>query len=503
MYKESEKINRPILILYDPAYNIMKIACFIFFILPVIASGQVIIGPSSGRDITSTLQSALNAGKSVHIASGEYSISSTITVPADVSITGSANTIITANATEGTLSTLMRFFLVYGSNATISHITFTGSEFKLDPYGLSAIYITGSRNVIDSNNFKFNFPYGDDVYAVWVSGRTANHNQITSNKCYTVGIQYAENAASYNLCKNNYIYKAGTDGLQGTGNNEDHIPCQGNRVIGNIVDRSGYSGVEEHKFVDSTLFEGNTFTNAGQAKVYLNSMGISVVGTNTIVKNNVVNGFGIYGIEIAGCSGLTIENNTVTNNTDTGALCMVNMLFAPKQGYTGTTYVINNKLTGGDMAIDLEGDNHVKLQIEENKILNPAWKGIYLETNSSDAVVSIKNNEITFSKPNSKQRAGINTYAKSPTRSHIRIEGNKITYLAGISKNKAGEIGILPGHSGTVVKDNIVKTAFPGVYSFSTNGDVIPFVTYINNTNIGGKVDLKSFTNKVEKGNNW
>ena len=481
----------------------MKIACFIFFIFPIISCAQVIIGPSSGKDITNTLQSALNAGQSVHVANGEYTISSTITVPANVSITGSANTIISATATDGTLSTLMRFFLVYGSNATISHITFTGGKFELDKYGLSAIYITGANNTIDSNIFKFNFPYGNDVYAVWVSGPAANHNRITRNKCYTVGIQYAENAASYNLCKNNYIYKASTDGLQGTGNNAEHVPCRGNRVIGNIVDRSGYSGVEDQQTIDSTLFEGNTFTNSGQAKVHLNSMGISAVGTNTIVKNNVVSGFGIYGIEIAGCSGLTIESNTVSNSTNTGALCMVNMLFAPKPGYTGTTYVIKNKLSGGDVAVDLEGDNHVKLQIEGNKILNPAWKGIYLETNSADAVVNIKNNEIIFSKPNSKQRAGINTYAKVPTRSHILIEGNRITYLAGTSENKASEIGILPGHSGTVIKNNIIKTAFPGVYSFSTNGNVVKSVTYINNTNIGGKVDLKSFTNKVEKGNNW
>lgn len=499
--------------------NLISIIGLVLFCNCAFAQANV-IQAAAGTDITTTLQTDLNTYNEVIIdgSLGYNVINTTITVPAGVKLRGINNaTIKAATSISGTLSSNMRYFLFPATTSfsSIHNITLmpSASGFSsLTTYSLSAIYIQGPNNEVDHCTFTFAFSYGKDVYAVWVDSPAALHNKITNNNCTTVGIQYAENGASYTYCANNYVLNSGRDGLQGTGNNADSIACKGNIVVHNIIKGAGYSGIEDQQYTDGNIIAYNNIISSGQNSVFGNRMGISAVGPNTQVIGNKVTGFGTYGIEVTGGLGLLVKDNMVTDTTNTWPDIFINSITPNKTSYRNGTTVANNTLIGGTEGIHHEGNYNVLLDVSGNRIKDPIHYGIYFASDSTWSSANIVGNMIDFTKPNTMSREGIYSYSSSPSTAgaSVTISKNIITYDIAARGGSSADLGILAIHAGALITDNVVNThnntnsGSSPIYAYATNGAAADGVKFRDNKMVGsGNVTLSSFTNLTQTGNSW
>lgn len=500
------------------------------------ANGNVnvyILKSTLNTDITTALQSALNTYSEVIIdgSPGQYLINTTLTMPSGVILRGINNaTISCVSSPTGNLSSLMQYILLGNNNCTVSNITFLPKSggFSGLGYGASCIYIAGSRNTVEKCTFTFGFAMSTDVdvYAVWVSGAYALYNRITNNNCTTVGIHYAENSSSYGFCDGNYILNACTDGLQGTGNGGATAPCVGNIVTNNIVIGSGFCGIEDQQYIDSTIISHNVFLKSGSssnAGTKGTGMGISTVGTNTQIIGNIVGGgYNIYGIEAFGAGGLQIEDNVITELTGLQYGIFINHSNAPIPpaspipGRLNATNVINNNITGCSTSIEVQGDNNVYLNIEGNKIKDFVNNGIVVTTNGLDASANITNNTIVLTIPNTLAQYQVRIAIASGTSAtaigwFIRINNNNVLYESTAGGGNGYEVGITTGHAGTLIENNTVNSngiqtsGSTNIYTYWTNNFVVDSVKYLNNKSFGtySTVNLSTFTNTIQIGNNW
>jgi hypothetical protein len=475
-------------------------------------------------DITTSLQSALNTYTEVVIdgSPGQYLINSTLTIPSNVVLRGINNAIITCgNSPTGTLSTLMRYLLLTNNDCTVSNITFKPSSAgfpSLGGYSTSAIYVQGARNIVTNCTFSFSFAYGNDVYGVWCDGSAALYNKILFNKCTTVGIQYAENSASYTLCEGNLVINAGTDGLQGTGNGGASAPCRNNIVKDNILIGSGFSGIEDQQYIDGTIIMNNVIINSGQAPTAPangQGMGISTVGTNSQVIGNEINGYLNYGIEVG--RGLLVEGNTITESTGLQYGIFVNQIYSPTSVQALGTSVINNNITGCSTSIETEGNIYTYLNIQGNTLKDFVYVGINVASTGADTSVNITNNTLILTSPNTvgsgNLQKGITSDSTPLTTNfgYIRVCNNTINYLTSAAGGTGNEVSFIPGHAGTLVENNVVNTnnittsGPSNVFTFTDYGTTIDSVKYINNKSNGTNttIDLAHTTNIVLIGNNW
>lgn len=500
------------------------------------ANGNVnvyILKSTLNTDITTALQSALNTYSEVIIdgSPGQYLINTTLTMPSGVILRGINNaTISCVSSPTGNLSSLMQYIILGNSNCTVSNITFLPKSggFSGLSYGASCIYISGARNTVEKCTFTFGFAMSTDVdvYAVWVSGTAALYNRITNNNCTTVGIHYAENSSSYGFCDGNYILNACTDGLQGTGNGGATAPCVGNIVSNNIVIGSGFCGIEDQQYIDSTIINHNIFLKSGSssnAGTKGTGMGISAVGTNTQITGNIIGGgYNNYGIEAFGAGGLQIEDNVITELTGLQYGIFINHYnvpvppASPIPGRLNATNIINNNITGCSTSIQAQGDNNVYLNINGNKVKDFVNSGISISTNGLDASVNIINNTVLLTIPNTlaqyHQRVGIGSYTTATTIGwFFRICNNNVIYESTAGGGNGYENGISPGHAGTLIENNVVnsnniQTSGPtNIYTYWTYNSVVDSVKYLNNKSFGtyATVNLSTFTNTVQMGNNW
>lgn len=503
------------------------------------ANGNIsvfILKATLSADITTALQSALNTYKEVVIdgSPGQYLINATLTMPSGVLLRGINDAKIACGSTPtGNLASAMQYIEMFNNNCTVTNITFLppSAGFGVLDYGAACIFITGERNTIDSCTFTFDFAMSSDVdaYAVWVSTETALYNRITNNNCTTVGIHYAEYGSSYVFCDGNYILNACTDGLQGVGNAGPTAPCKGNIVSNNIVIGSGFSAIEDQQYIDSTIISNNIFLDSGNssnAPARGSGMAISAVGTNTLVTGNVVaGGFLLYGIEVFGAGDMQIEDNIITmEKQDPQYGIFINHTNVPVPpdppipGRLNATNIINNSITDCATAIESQGDYNVYLNIQGNKIKDFVNNGINVATDGGDACVNILNNTVILTKPNTlpqyEQRIAIQSFSPSPTTTNwfFRIGNNNVIYESTAGGGDGYETGIFAGHAGTLVENNIVNSnniqinSTIYIYTYWTGGgNVVNAVKYLNNKSFGtyAKVDLSTFTNTIQIGNNW
>ncbi|MES2378919.1 MAG: hypothetical protein V4553_20165 [Bacteroidota bacterium] len=483
-----------------------------------------ILKSTLNADITTALQSALNTYPEVVIdgSPGQYVINAKLTMLAGVVLRGVNNATIACGSTPtGDLSTLMRYIEILNSDCVVSNITFKPSVAgfpSLASYDTSCIHIESAGNLIINCTFNFSFAYGLDVYAVWCSTSTALYNKIINNKCYTVGIQYAQNSASYTLCDGNLIINAGTDGLQGTGNGGVGAPCMNNIVSNNIIIGAGYSGIEDQQYIDGTIIKNNVILNSGQASgapAAGQGMGISAVGSNSQIIGNEINGFLNYGIEAG--RGLLVAENTIIEPTGLQFGIFVNEIFSTVNYQSIGTSVVNNNITGCSTAIQAEGDYYAYINIEGNTVKDFKNKGINVQSIGSDVSANISNNTVILTAPNTvgsgNTRSSISTdsYPLLTIFGFIRICNNNVNYLSSATGGSGAEVGIYAGHSGTLVENNVVNTnnistsGPTNIYTYSDLGNVLDAVKYINNKSYGtnATVGISATTNIVLIGNNW
>ncbi|MEO8886233.1 MAG: hypothetical protein ABI367_09240 [Mucilaginibacter sp.] len=474
---------------------------------------------AANADITTALQTALNTYSEVVIdgSPGQYVINTTITMPSDVQLRGVNNaTIACGNSPTGDLVTYMRYFILSNSNNLITNITFKPSATgfpSLASYGAAAIKVTGDHCEVSFCTFQFTFAYDIDTYAVWCGNATSIYNKVLNNKCYTVGIQYAENAASYNTCDSNFIYNASTDGLQGTGNASPSNPCFGNIVTNNIVISAGWSGIEDQQEIIGTIISNNVILNSGQAPgapALGQGMGISAAGIKTQVTGNEITGFSIYGVESETASGIIIDNNTIKDTTGGQIGIFVNCL----TGRSTTDYILamaitNNNVIGCLTGIGTQGDVNVYVNIQGNTIKDYVGAGISIDTNGADPAINITSNTLILTVPTATGRTAITTYTPSITtiKGYIRVANNNIIYVQSASGGAGTEFGISVSHAGTLIENNVVNcNGVSGtVYTYDGNGNAVDATKFINNKSLGTNavVSLSTFTNTIFIGNNW
>jgi hypothetical protein len=435
----------------------------------------------------------------------------------NVVLRGINNAIVKCGSTPaGFLASVMWYINITGDNNTISDITFLppNAGFSSLGYGAAAIFITGGKNLVSSCIFSFSFAYDLGVFAVWCTSNAALYNKIINNKCYTVGIQYAENEASYTFCDANLIINASTDGLSGTGNGTS--ACIGNLVSNNVVIGSGWSGIEDFGDITGSIISSNVVLNSGQAPGATaagQGMGISAVGTYTQIIGNEINGFLNYGIEAG--NNKVIENNMVTDPTGLYFGIFINANSAPATTALAAGAIVNNTIIGCATAIEVEGDYNNYLNISGNSLRDFINTGIFIQTDGLDISINIVNNTLILTAPNAlsgSNRIGVSTYTNLTTiNGFLRICNNNICYLSSAGGGTGLEIGFLPLHSGTLLENNVVNTnnistsGTTNVYTYSDFGNPLDAMKYVNNKSIGTHtaIDLNASINIILIGNNW
>ncbi len=468
-------------------------------------------------DDTNALQNALNSGNTLVFPAGVYIINKTLNVKPNTKIYGAAGAVIkTGINMKGTLLTLGRYFYIRDAdNCVINNIKFQQSiqSFKLAQWGSACIYLEDSANgKFTYNFFDFNLPYSNTGYiAIWAGGNATRNTLIKGNRLISAGIEYAENGAGGTVVDANRISNAPANGIVAHGNTP--VYCTGNVVTNNIIENSGYMGIEDWGNIDGTVIRNNTIKGTGKNPVNHDAIGISAVGVNTVVANNSITDAVFYYIEVAGSHNLLVENNTINDSKKLAMGIIINFTGTmPAVSALKGTIVRNNIINNCFKGIAVEGDLSPNVEIVSNKINNPLFEGVNVDTACpSDFTITIKDNNIQFTSPNKRERKAVQLYsslAHGAGNQNINLINNTITYTTAATGGPGNELGIEVGIDNTVLDgnqiygNNIVGNKLP-VKAITANYVATQDVSFINNTVTGAIVDLSYFTIKSQSGNNF
>lgn len=441
--------------------NIMKHLALLL-LMPFASMAQVQFKAVSGTDQTAGLQASLTANKNVSI-DANYIITSPLVIPSGGSLTGSGS-LKASESSTGLLKSRGIYINETGKDkVTVKGITFQPSNgMSVNGWATAVILLQGSTNCIVENNvFDFTFSYAKGIDAVWITN--SSFNIVRNNVCKTVGITYAENGSSYNLCENNQIYAANANALGGIGNSK--TPNLNNIIRGNYIQDAGRMGLEDQQNSIGSIIQGNVINGTGKGAN--DGIGISAVANNTLVLGNSLSGYKQYGIEAGGNCGNRVIDNTLVGNA-TGIIANFT------KAITGDpTLIQNNRIKGATTAIQIFGNINPVAVIDANTITD-AMKGIDLDWGNGSADIQATNNTFYFNLPTNKTRVGISTFSSLPNgkQSGTRnISGNVMFYSPSAVLGTGTDYGMILATDNTTSQNNSLYGFKKGhMYGITSNG---------------------------------
>jgi hypothetical protein len=386
---------------------------------------------SPEKDDTDSLQIALNLRHDIKL-NRTYVINRTLIIPAGVSIHGGV--IKNGNHMTGTLLS-NGIFLKYEEtdSDTLNGVRFEiNGNFELGNWGNAVVLVKNARHLVVTDCvFLIKQKYNrTGVEAIWITGNHAYGNIIAKNKVFSGGIEYAENGASDNLVKDNYIEGAHSDALSGHGNSA--FPCKKNKLINNTILNAGFMGIEDWGNCDGTVISGNnikgTGKDPGQNK---EGIGISAVGINTIVSNNIIEDAKLYYIETGGNHNIRTTQNKIIDRENKSIGIIANFTSSVHFNLARKKNTITrNAIYGTREAIQVFGKYVDSIRIDSNQLRNSYSKGINVDTDSKYFIAEVTNNMILFENKPVVSRIAILTYTRLAASSNqeILIKDNIVTY---------------------------------------------------------------------------
>jgi hypothetical protein len=456
------------------------------------------------HDDTQALQNIINSKNIIVLSKGTYIINSTLKLRTGVKVYGTQGATIKAgNSMSGTLLTLGRYIYLYSINsASVINLNFlpSSSSFKLATWATSVIYIANSsKNTIKYNTINFKQAYNPiGAQGVWITGSISTNNYVGYNKLYTVGIEYAEDGASYNTIIQNTVVNSHSDGMSAHGNSSTF--CKGNSVINNTITNAGHMGIEDWGKVDGTLIKGNKVAGTGKSTLEKNDgIGISCVGVNTVAVLNVISDAQMMYMEIGGNNNCRIDSNTIndTQNAITGIVLNFTAL-APQNSKASYAAVHHNYIVNCNEAISIQGNISPNALVTDNTIVNSRFIGINVSSNAANFNVVISNNNVIINKPSVVTRRAISTYASTLTTGQkTSVTGNTVTYATSAAKGSGKEVALSIGtnnvnYTSNKVYGNKIVTGGYSVFAISANGYSFKNITVNSNIFSGAIVDLSN-----------
>jgi hypothetical protein len=305
--------------------------------------------PHASTVQTTALQAFLNSGSDLFIDPGTV-VSGPVTIPANVTVTGTRDAILKLNTTSAA-----KHVELLGDNITLDGFTVDGSYttetyaggFTSSHFGICAIGTSGTninnltlRNLLVKN-------YGDTgVYTEFVNNKVVANCTIT--RCGYAGAQGLSTIGAF--FHENYVYNIypgdGSQNCYGVTETARKSPFQ--RVPQNIIMQSNriddvvpWAGLDLH-FAKHCVIDGNIISNCAQPIAYEGEYNVGSpppsTGDDIVISNNIILGWSgasttkssqtyykTFGI---GCKGadlnyqgtsLTITGNNITGMGDTRA----------------------------------------------------------------------------------------------------------------------------------------------------------------------------------------
>ncbi|GGI26927.1 hypothetical protein GCM10008119_25100 [Pedobacter mendelii] len=468
-------------------------------------------------DDTGGLQKLILDSTNIYLKAGVYIINQTLRFKASTKIYGENGTVIKAGKEmKGDLLEHGRYILVEKSdNSLIRNITFSQSEnlYKFKEWANSCIFVLNTRNFTVQNCiFNFHLSYQSlGMEAVWISGIASKNNIIKANEINTLSIRYAEDGADSTTVESNVINKSYSNALTSTGNHiSDFI--SGCKVLNNKVLNAGRMGIEDWGNTEGTIIRGNSISGTGKdPKQAMDGIALSAVGKNTTVSNNIITDGKIYGIEVRGNYGVNVTGNQIYTASNTTGI-ILNFTFLPPEANLPQAIVDNNKITDAFIGLHIFGDYEAKVTINKNSFINNASKSISIESGAKNFLITSKNNNFSFSVPNTQDRFALFSYTKfEPGNAHQQLIMNTdtINFLPSSAAGKGVDFGVVIRTDNTRLEKIRINA------HFSKNSNNIPVnaitafgakpngLQLYNNFVSGGIVDLNGFVNPKLLDNNF
>ncbi|RZL44002.1 MAG: hypothetical protein EOP00_21845, partial [Pedobacter sp.] len=461
------------------------------------------------NDDTDILQSIIDANEELVFDGGTYIINRTLNLKSGSKLTGLNGAIIKSGSSlTGTLSTFARFLnLSNVKDCTVSGLKFQSSSnnFKLSAWYNACLFVSNStNNLIENNNFDFKLPFSLNGFeAVWVTGPETDKTTIKNNKIYTLGIKYAENGASGTIVESNVIVNAHSNALTANGNSAKIIT--GCKLLNNSIENTGRMAIEDWGAVDGTVISGNIIVGTGKGLDQAHDgLGISAVGTNSIVTKNKITDAKFFYIEIGGNHNCIVENNEIfdTENLATGIIFNYTDKM-PANLTSSFAQAKNNIINGCQRGIYVFGINYSNCLISGNTLRNQSMRGVSVESDSKSYDIQIVSNTFYLTLPNSKIRTAVNSYNTLPVGSanqNLTVSKNIVNYAASAAGGVDKEYSFLLATDNVKVLDNEVfgnniKSGGSNVFAISSNGAKSTNVTIGNNKIHGAILDLNNYSN--------
>lgn len=457
-----------------------------------------VVSATTGTDITSALQTALNTYKHVQIdgfGNREYLLSNTITLPTGTTLEGINNAVVkSAASVSGELIKGLHFYMP-NNYSNIYSLTIKRGSYGTFSYGSSEqgvgdiIRVYSKHNRVARVTIEFPNDFGTEAYGIRVLGGSeagsADYNYIGHNRITGLGIMYACTYSSYNMCEWNYVKNAAVNGYRGTGNVTSGFYAIGNTVQHNYTENSGGMGIEDWHYLTKTKILYNIIKGTNAANVGY-KYGISAMSAEVIVEGNLITGTGTgtggggfgYGIELWASSGNICRHNTIK---EPGGACIGIQL----NHYSDTNLV---GLTPG------------KPYIVENNDITDMWRGIAFEQVPVNGVGIIRANFIEdfvnfgISMVSS---TGNGFWTLDISENIFQISNPSVALNSGSTGNYGSRYGINIDFSGTTSRNviNISKNTLRYLPS-ATGGNCTEFairvtqqnIRLLNNTVVGNSI---------------
>ncbi len=300
-----------------------------------------IVNVTSSTNLKNAIASAAS-GSTIVFAPGNYSISSSIALPSNVTLQGASGVYVNYTGPQ----TGNGLFLASNDlNVSISGITFNGSGLANLTNGV--IEVSGANNVHITGNTFNNVTHTSDLMAyngnnIYFQNNTCGPNELEPVSAHLTG---NSNLTGFYVTNNNFLGYSRM-GVEIQNNNSAHTWSDIN-VDGNTFHNSTNLQYSALSFVSAgavtmNTIEGNTFygNNTGR------DIGIELGAAITEVANNTIDNVG-WAFSISAAKGSAIENNIVNNSWHN--------VFSKDGGFTtsalpwiGTDAINGVSITGAD-----------------------------------------------------------------------------------------------------------------------------------------------------------
>ncbi|WPU95698.1 right-handed parallel beta-helix repeat-containing protein [Mucilaginibacter sabulilitoris] len=424
-------------------------------------------------------------------------INRTLAVPPGVDIEG--GTLKNGTNMSGTLLT-NNTFLKYedGAKNRLTHVKFESSgDFQLSNWANAVVVLKNCRDItIEQCTFNLNQAYAPKgAEGVWITGENSSGNRILFNTLYTAGIEYAENGSSTGLIKGNLIINAHSNALSGHGNGKKN--CNQNIITQNIITDAGFIGIEDWGNCYGSVISGNRITGTGKSPSQQHEgMGISAVGTNTIVKDNIVRDARLYYIESRGAGHMLITNNRIIDSQFKAIGIISNFTSPASDGDTtiGFSSIHHNSIQGTTEGIQVFGNFITKLLVDSNTLVNPRDRGIDIDSDAGNYQVEVLANKFIFDSSTGQSRLAILAFTrqKDLTGQRLLIKNNKFTYPQIALTPTPRETVWLIGTNNSTITGNAILSKDKSLRILSTTGASVTGLKISGNVLNGQVATIKS-----------